>query len=97
MNVEIGAEAAQFPEKEYINGKTKKKYPIPSARVWYVPNLANRISGVPHKRTSPHLYSQRYRNQRQMFRYGSLLSERKLTFWFGHLTIRTKQNILIWS
>jgi hypothetical protein len=22
MNVEIGAEAAQFPEKEYINGKT---------------------------------------------------------------------------
>ncbi len=31
MNVEIGAEAAQFPEKEYINGiaVAMKENPIP--------------------------------------------------------------------
>jgi hypothetical protein len=29
MNVEIGADAAQFPEKEYINGSAVAVWPIP--------------------------------------------------------------------
>jgi hypothetical protein len=29
MNVEIGAEAAQFPEKEYINGIAVAVYVLP--------------------------------------------------------------------
>ncbi len=32
MNVEIGTEAAQFPEKEYINGIYSCKKSIASAR-----------------------------------------------------------------
>ncbi len=31
MNVEIGADAAQFPEKEYINGIAFAVYCIPEA------------------------------------------------------------------
>jgi hypothetical protein len=38
MNVEIGAEAAQFPEKEYINGITVAVHftqGIPVCFIWY--------------------------------------------------------------
>jgi hypothetical protein len=30
MNVEIGTEAAPFPEKEYMNGIFVAMYPVPS-------------------------------------------------------------------
>ncbi len=38
MNVEIGAEAAQFPEREYISGIAVAEWPgkIRPGRVWLV-------------------------------------------------------------
>jgi hypothetical protein len=39
MNVEIGAEAAQFPEKEYINGIAFAVHPLAwGERGWESPN-----------------------------------------------------------
>jgi hypothetical protein len=34
MNVEIGAEAAQFPEKEYINGITVAVWQTKKLGIW---------------------------------------------------------------
>ncbi len=36
MNVEIGAEAAQFPEKEYINGNAVAVHAIHSLFYWRI-------------------------------------------------------------
>ncbi len=54
MNVEIGAEAAQFPEKEYINGIAGTKYDRTSVSSSCPPKLLglrNLGNEVNHART----------------------------------------------
>ncbi len=45
MNVEIGAEAAQFPEKEYINGiaVAVRSVPLTLTYYLYVTKMNNRL------------------------------------------------------
>ncbi len=44
MNVEIGAEAAQFPEKEYINGNAVAVQLSTASYHW----SENQLSNIPH-------------------------------------------------
>ncbi len=46
MNVEIGAEAAKFPEKEYINGIAVEVY-NPLSHLYIIPSVSNPLLNVP--------------------------------------------------
>jgi hypothetical protein len=43
MNVEIGAEAAQFPEKEYINGIAFAVYNVHASPLICISSVAFRV------------------------------------------------------